>query len=192
MTFIKGHKINVGRKYSPETIEKMKSAQCGRPSYRGSGWKHTNATKQKLRNSHTVHGHASRLLKNKASPTYASYMSMLYRCKSVHKNYGGRGIKVCNRWKNFQKFLEDMGECPKGKTIDRIDNKGNYELENCKWSTPKEQANNRRSNTILEYKGKKRTISQWSDITGIKKSTISQRIITYKWSIEKTLTTKKS
>jgi hypothetical protein len=73
---------------------------------------------------------------------------MLMRCSNPHfagwKDYGGRGIQVCDRWMQFENFLADMGQRPPGKSLDRINNDGNYEPSNCKWSTPKEQANNRR------------------------------------------------
>lgn len=83
--------------------------------------------------------------------TRNSWISMKVRCSKVRsfdtKNYGDRGITICERWMVYKNFLEDMGERPEGKTLDRINNNGNYEPSNCKWSTPREQVMNRR-NTI--------------------------------------------
>lgn len=82
------------------------------------------------------------------SPTYLSYRAMLARCSdSTHKqfkDYGGRGIKVCELWATFEGFLADMGERPEGTTLDRIDVDGDYSPENCKWSTKSEQNRNKR------------------------------------------------
>lgn len=81
------------------------------------------------------------------SYTYQSWTAMKRRCydKNFEKypRYGGRGIKVCDRWHKFENFLADMGERPEGKTIDRQDSNGNYDKKNCKWATAKEQSNNK-------------------------------------------------
>jgi hypothetical protein len=98
-----------------------------------------------LLKTHTKHNHAKA---KKLSPTYISWYSMRTRCGNQNarnfKHYGGRGILVCDRWMKFENFLADMGERPEGKTLDRIDVNGNYEPNNCKWSTHSEQIKNQR------------------------------------------------
>lgn len=112
--------------------------------------------------------------------TYHSWMTMKARCSNPnsnrHSNYGGRGIKVCERWAKFENFLEDMGERPDGMSLDRINSDGDYEPGNCKWSTQKEQQNNRRNNMLIELDGVTMTLAQWSEKTGFDATTISTRI----------------
>jgi hypothetical protein len=89
------------------------------------------------------------------------------RCNSRNhtefSRYGGRGITVCERWNSFELFLEDMGKRPSGSSIDRIDVNGNYCPENCKWSTAKEQARNKRNNVVLTIDGESKTVAEWCE-----------------------------
>jgi hypothetical protein len=109
------------------------------------------------------------------------------KSQESYSRYGERGIKVCERWLNsFKAFCEDMGKRPSNEhTIERIDNSADYAPDNCKWATRKEQAYNRRSNHWITHQGATKTISQWADYLGIKRTTLMMRINHYKWPIEK-------
>lgn len=117
---------------------------------------------------------------------------MMERCyRTTAKNYkfyGGRGIEVCDEWHDpsiFGKWANESGY-KKGLWLDRIDTNGNYCPENCKWSTPQEQANNRRNNNVLTYRGESHTLAEWARILGVKKSLIKTRVW-YGWSPERVI-----
>jgi hypothetical protein len=109
----------------------------------------------------TVHGEAGPIM----SREYNSWRSMKARClcstDAKYPRYGGRGIKLCDRWSNsFENFLTDMGRCPAGLTLDRKDNDGDYKPDNCRWTTPREQANNTRRNRRVKFNGEYYTLSE--------------------------------
>ena len=116
----------------------------------------------------------------KNSSWYHSYHNMKSRCYCLtnkdYPRYGGRGIIVCDEWKqNPKQFYADMGDKPDGMTLDRINVNGNYEPSNCRWATAKEQARNRANNLLVELNGVFMCIAEASEITGIKKETIKSR-----------------
>lgn len=114
------------------------------------------------------------------TPEFESWTSMRNRClnskNKAYKNYGGRGVEVCDRWNKFENFIKDMGCRPYGYEIERKNNDGNYEPSNCKWATIKEQGNNRRTNVFIEFKGSRKTIAQWCDELGLNRKRVYQRL----------------
>jgi hypothetical protein len=140
-------------------------------------------------------------------PEYGCWIRLRQRCQleslPSYSRYGGRGIKVCERWAgSFEAFYEDMGERPSPDlTVDRRDNDGHYScgkcdecrhngwIANCRWATKSEQARNRRSNHLIEHDGRSLTITEWSEITGIDPVTIRRRISAHGWDTARTLTT---
>lgn len=121
-----------------------------------------------------------RRLPMRGTPIYNKWRKIMDRCYNknckAYYNYGERGIYVCERWKSFDLFFEDIGIPPKGYSLDRIDNDGPYSPENCKWATSKEQANNTRSNVILEFNGETKTLSQWAEKYNMSSAILGWRI----------------
>lgn len=136
-------------------------------------------------------------------PFYKAWCSMRYRCSNKkqkgYKNWGGRGIKVCKSWSVFLNFKEDMyseyllhikKHGKKQTTLERINNSKNYSPNNCKWATRFEQNSNTRRTVMIEFNGKKMTMSQWARELNIDRSTLYKRIFIAKWPLEKALTKK--
>ncbi len=125
--------------------------------------------------------------------TYESWHQMIQRCTNHnHKSYyfyGDRGITICKRWLKFKNFLEDMGECPPGLTLERENNKKGYSPENCYWATKKQQMRNTRRNRLITYDGKTQCIAAWAEKYDISYDTLYSRLYKYNWSTEKALTT---
>lgn len=127
------------------------------------------------------------------TPIYHIWSGMMKRCYDkkcpVYKWYGGRGISISEEWKNPANFVKDM--LPTygiGLQIDRTDNNGNYEKGNCRWVTASENMRNRRTNRLITFRGETKTLTEWSEITGIKVGTIWARLNVFKHPIEKALT----
>jgi hypothetical protein len=116
------------------------------------------------------------------TPTYRSWQAAKDRCyvptNEKFPEYGGRGIGMCDAWReNFEAFLSDMGERPKGKTIDRMDTNGHYEPGNCRWATPREQYLNRRRTRLHEWAGGMRTVKEIAEIEGLPRPSLNKAFI---------------
>jgi len=127
------------------------------------------------------------------TPEYVAWCKMRDRCNREsgkdYKDYGGRGIKVCDEWSDFTAFYNYIGDRPSAKhSLDRIDVNGNYEPGNVRWATPMTQGNNTRRNRFLVFNSVRKTVSEWSADTGLSLCAIHSRL-DRNWDVEKTLTT---
>lgn len=129
------------------------------------------------RHTRREHGHTT---KSGQSPTYNSWATMRQRCTNPNHPkyalYGGRGITVTDEWASFDRFLKDMGQRPKGMTLDRIDNDGPYSPENCRWATVRQQQNNQARTTMVQYGGEQLPLGDLALRLGINKQTLNYRI----------------
>jgi hypothetical protein len=143
--------------------------------------------RQRVSEAHRTHGMSG-------TPEHAAWLNIRNRCRNPntthYADYGGRGIKVCDRWRDsFADFFADMGPRPSANhTIDRIDNGGDYEPGNCRWATMSEQCNNRRTCRNLTFQGETHTVTEWAQIRGIAVDTLLARV-RLGWSVERALTT---
>ncbi len=138
---------------------------------------------------HYEHGYSCR---NSRNPTYTIWASMKARClnpnNGCYARYGGRGITVCDRWRDsFEAFLADMGERPTHHhSLERNDNDGPYCPDNCRWATRSEQARNRRSSHLVTFNGEAKTIAEWAEATGLSYDLIERRLNAQGWTPERT------
>lgn len=127
------------------------------------------------------------------TPEYHAWQAMNQRCSNPknpeYKNYGARGITVCERWQSFDNFLADMGKRPSPDlSLERERNNDGYSSTNCKWATKAEQSNNRRAQHLVEFDGREQTVTRWENELGMKRGRLSNRLFAG-WSIERAITT---
>jgi len=165
----------------------VSSSQLLKGDAKSCGCLRREVTAQRNRKEKTTHG----LSKTRV---YGIWERMLSRCSNSEDknycNYGARGIKVCDEWKDVTIFYDwaiSNGH-QKGLTIERIDNDGNYEPNNCKWIPRKDQNKNRRMNRQITYKGETKNLTEWSKVTGINRKTLETRLKNG-WVVERALTT---
>lgn len=133
----------------------------------------------------TTHGHAAR---GAYDSTYNTWAAMIQRCTNTslenYPRYGGRGITVCERWReSFVAFLEDVGNRPEGTSIERINNDGNYELSNVRWATRAEQSNNKANSRRVEYEGAMLTVAELADRVDLPYDALYKRLFYRRMSV---------
>lgn len=145
-----------------------------------------NCLNNELKTARAIHGKTD-------TSAHRRWAHMMGRCynpsDAAFSLYGGRGIAVCDRWHEFVNFYADMGDPPPGRSIDRIDNHGNYEPRNCRWATPKEQVLNSRRIRWLTHAGETLSLAEWTARLGLSATTISNRIDKLGWPLGLALTT---
>lgn len=152
-------------------------------STRGCGCKRNKENKER----ETTHGLSY-------SKEYYAWRAMHWRCdehcdKETYKNYGGRGIKVCDRWKSFELFIEDMGKKPSpDHEIERSDNNKGYSPDNCRWATNKENSRNKRNNFLVEKDGKTKCLSEWCEIYHLAYGKVYYRMKKFGMSLDEAMT----
>jgi hypothetical protein len=152
--------------------------------------KSTNCGCERIKKFHAAAKDANTRHGMTGTSTFYSWIEMRRRCYAKHrkeyKNYGGRGIEVCNEWlDSFEKFFLDMGERPYGHTLDRIDNNGPYSKTNCTWATYKQQGRNTRFNLLVTVNGQDITIAEAAEKSGITQNAALLRL-SRGWSVERT------
>ena len=145
------------------------------------------AAQERAKEVNTVHGMTN-------TRVFRIWQGMKRRClnrkRPEYKNYGGRGITVCERWMDFRNFFEDMGQPRDGYSLERIDVNGNYEPGNCVWASRAQQASNKRTNVFIEIDGEVYTLRQCAERFRINEGTLHSRLRILGWSVDEALRTK--
>lgn len=127
---------------------------------------------------------------------YSTWQGMRERCNDPsnksYKDYGARGIAVCDQWSSFEQFFKDMGKKPAGCSIDRRDNNGPYSKDNCYWATPKEQTRNRRNSIDIAFQGQIKPLTDWCIQFKCDYSTVHSRLFKHGWTFEQAITIPKN